>query len=209
MRWTNVNGPLQFGYLSGEIIRNTIKMANQWPTPQNCFQHLYICPNWRSCWVNWVKKPSQLPRHFWNPAIFSMTFETISLHAGSGHPQNHDCSRWSTWETQLQYRNIVPSPIESSMMTTNADEPNQPYHMRKAVSWNLTCHCWHLPLKKLDYQPGVKSVSQMCYYSHGLFSSLLTLAPLWLIDPYCTFTIYTARYPLVTSAWSYSNIPEF
>ena len=36
-----------------------------------------------------------------------------------------------------------------------------------------------------------------------------TLTPLWLISPYCTFTIYTARYPPVSSAWSYSNIPEF
>ena len=36
-----------------------------------------------------------------------------------------------------------------------------------------------------------------------------TLTPPWLIYPYCTFTIYMARYPLVTLAWSYSNIPEF
>ena len=36
-----------------------------------------------------------------------------------------------------------------------------------------------------------------------------TLTPPWLIHPYCTLTIYTARYPLVTLAWSYSNIPEF
>ena len=27
--------------------------------------------------------------------------------------------------------------------------------------------------------------------------------------PICTFTIYTARHPPVTLAWSYSNIPEF
>ena len=42
-----------------------------------------------------------------------------------------------------------------------------------------------------------------------LWLIVLTLTPLWLISPYCTFTIYTARYPPVTLAWSYSNIPEF
>ena len=36
-----------------------------------------------------------------------------------------------------------------------------------------------------------------------------TLTPPWFIYLYCTFTIYMARYPPVTSAWSYSNIPEF
>ena len=46
------------------------------------------------------------------------------------------------------------------------------------------------------------------YFPH-LWLIVLTLTPPWLIDLYCTFTIYTARYPLVTSAKSYSNIPEF
>ena len=46
------------------------------------------------------------------------------------------------------------------------------------------------------------------YLSH-LWLITPTLTPLWLIYPYCTFTIYTARYPPVTLAWSYSNIPEF
>ena len=40
-------------------------------------------------------------------------------------------------------------------------------------------------------------------------SSFSPFTPLWLIHPYCTFTIYMARHLPVTLAWSYSNIPEF
>ena len=71
----------------------------------------------------------------------------------------------------------------------------------------------------------------LCSHTYStLFSHLLHfdsyLSHLWLIaptltpplpcllhydsfTPICTFTIYTARYPPVTLAWSYSNIPEF
>ena len=55
----------------------------------------------------------------------------------------------------------------------------------------------------------VRSSPSLCYNSHGLFSFLPTLTPLWLIYPYCTLTIYMARYLPVTLPWSYSNIPEF
>ena len=49
------------------------------------------------------------------------------------------------------------------------------------------------------------------FFSHLLHFWLIApmITPLWLIYPYCTVTIYTARYPPITLAWSYSNIPEF
>ena len=66
------------------------------------------------------------------------------------------------------------------------------------------------PTPLLTHHSHTYSTSDLLF-SH-LFHSwpiVLTLTPPWLIYPCCTFTIYTARYPPVTLAWSYSNIPEF
>ena len=41
---------------------------------------------------------------------------------------------------------------------------------------------------------------------YPLSLTIPTPTPLWRVYPYCTNTIYTARYPSVTLAWSYSNM---
>ena len=103
--------------------------------------------------------------------------------------------------------------------------PRYLYRESHLSSCRVTSHLISISWAQKNYH----KLSDTCYDSQGtwtLFFSfshllhsdsylsclwliVLTLAPPWLTPPYCTFTIYMARYPPVTLAWSYSNIPEF
>ena len=81
------------------------------------------------------------------------------------------------------------------------------------ISLMLMTHCSHTYSTLTHFSHTYDSLLPHLLHSDSFLSCLWliapTLTPSWLIYPYCTFTIYTARYPLVTVAWSYSNIPEF
>ena len=81
------------------------------------------------------------------------------------------------------------------------------------ISLMIMTHCSHTYSTLTHFSHDYDSLFPHLLHSDSFLSWLWliipTPAPLWLINPYCTFTIYMARYPLVTLAWSYSNIPEF
>ena len=162
---------------------------------------------WRGKWLRWNHMPKLMVSHpsRWNNRGHGRTGQSLRTQ-----------DRWLRKSHMLQFTQTLFFSSHTYSTLTCASHAYDTSFSHLLHSDSCLPHLWLiiLTLTPLWLVPPTLMTHHSHTYSTDsylphLWLIVLTLTPPQLINPYCTFTIYTASYPPVTLAWSYSNIPEF